>query len=177
MVEIPGYKVSAKALQEEADKVYAIGYDAPFDDFEALRINIASETNYFKNSYDADEVFEEIFSEIVANINEKIDGSSIIDETNEISTNIALDGKWICLKNNSECSFYINNDNTMEGNIDINSTKIILKEGDTPKEGEASGLTLVEWSNKGYIGKHDNYLYLNLENFSASGEITVEIVQ
>lgn len=135
------------------------------------------ETRYCIKGTDMGLVFDNIFNDITSSIEETINGSSFIDNTTNIIASTILDGKWICLKNNSECSFHINDDNTMEGNIDIYSTKIILKEGDTPKESKASGLTLVEWSNKGYIGKYDNYLYLNLKNFSASGEITVEIVQ
>lgn len=146
--------------------------------FDALKYKVASKEDYFMEGDDLENIFSTIFNDLNDPIDKIISTTSTsISISNIIIPENLINGKWICLKNDSECTFRINDDNTMEGGIDIDYTKIILKEGDTPKEGEASGLTLVEWSNKGYIGKHNNYLYLNLEKFSASGEITVEIVQ
>lgn len=169
------YKSQANNLKSTASEVYAIGYGNA--NFTELKNNVASDENHFFKSDDIETVFGKIFKNTIYNVNETINGESLVTTATQILGGDSTIGNWISLKNNSDCDFYINNENKMRGGIDINSTKIILKEGDEPKERKTDGLTLVEWSNRGYIGKHNNYLYLNLEKFSASGEITVEIVQ
>lgn len=169
------YKSQAKFLQSTASEVYAIGYGNA--DFTELENNVASDGNHFFRSEDIETVFTTIFANTIYNVNESINGKSFVTTATDISGEDSIIGNWISLKNNSECDFSIDEENNMKGGININSTKIILKEGDTPIENETAGLTLVEWSNKEYIGKYNNYLYLNLSKFSASGAITVEIVQ
>lgn len=169
------YKSQANNLKLTASEVYAIGYGNA--NFTELKNNVASDEEHFFESENIEIVFSKIFENTIYNVNESINGEYLVTTATKISGNDSIIGNWISLKNESGCDFYIDNENKMKGGIDINSTKIILKEGDTPKEYASEGKTLVEWSNIGYIGKYNNYLYLNLSKFSASGAITVEIVQ
>lgn len=176
-IEIPDYKTRAKELKDVADRVYAIGYKAELaTNFQTLRDDIASDKNYFKESKDMEQVFKDIFDDIADKIDKNIDGSSLIESASDISGTSMIGGKWICLKNDSECDFSIDDDNKVKG-IDIYTTKIIIKENDVPKENATEGRTLLEWSNTGYIGKSAGYLYLNLSKFSPESSVKLEIVQ
>lgn len=176
-IEIPDYKTRAKELKDVADRVYAIGYKAELaTNFQTLRDDIASDKNYFKESKDMEQVFKDIFDDIADKIDKNIDGSSLIESASDISGTSMIGGKWICLKNDSECDFSIDDDNKVKG-IDIYTTKIIIKEKDVPKENATEGRTLLEWSNTGYIGKSAGYLYLNLSKFSPESSVKLEIVQ
>lgn len=176
-IEFPDYKTRAKELKDVADRVYAIGYKAELaTNFQTLRDDIASDKNYFKESKDMEQVFKDIFDDIADKIDKNIDGSSLIESASDISGTSMIGGKWICLKNDSECDFSIDDDNKVKG-IDIYTTKIIIKEDDVPKENATEGRTLLEWSNTGYIGKSAGYLYLNLSKFSPESSVKLEIVQ
>ena len=173
-LEIPHYTERAKELQSVADRVYAIGYKAELaTNFGTLKYDIASDEDYFKESNNMEEVFTEIFNDIVSEINENIDGSILIESTEHISgTASNMQGNWISLKNDSEYDFSIDSDDKMNG-IDINSTKIgIQVNGTTIKED-----TLVGLSNERYIGKAYGSVYLNLDKFAASDQITIEVVK
>lgn len=169
------YKSQANNLKSTASEVYAIGYGNA--DFTELKNNVASDENHFFESENIETVFSKIFENTIYNVNESINGESLVTTATKILREDSIIGNWISLKNDSDCDFYIDNENKMKGGIDINSTKIILKDGETAIEGENEGLTLIQWSNKEYIGKYNDYLYLNLSKFSESGAITVEIVQ
>ena len=172
--EVPNYRTRADELQDVADRVYAIGYRAELaTNFDTLRDDIASKQEYFKESNNMDQVFNEIFTEISDSVEESIDGSNYLDETININgTGASMIGNWVSLKNDSNYGFTIDATGKVKG-IDITSTIVRIKVDGTTIEED----TLLGLSNKGYIGKAYDSVYLNLNKFEASDGITIEIAQ
>lgn len=165
-----GYTEYATKLKEITDEVFSIKY-GKFDTNETSLKEIASKADNYYNSEDIEDIFNRIFATTIININEQIEGSTLISTTDLIGTSEeATEGDWwMSLKNDSEFDFSINDAN----NNEVVNTKIAIKQDDI----EIGTKTLAEWSKDGYIGKANGYIYLNLSKFEANSSITVEIVQ
>lgn len=165
-----GYTEYATKLKEITDEVFSIKY-GKFDTNETSLKEIASKADNYYNSEDIEDIFNRIFATTIINIDEQIEGSKLISTTDLIGTSEeATEGDWwMSLKNDSEFDFSINDAN----NNEVVNTKIAIKQDDI----EIGTKTLAEWSKDGYIGKANEYIYLNLSKFEANSSITVEIVQ
>ena len=165
-----GYTEFATNLKEITDEVFSIKY-GKFDTNETSLKEIASKAENYYNSEDMEDIFNKIFETTSININEQIEGSTLISRTDLIGTSEeATEGDWwMSLKNDSEFDFSINDVN----NDEVVNTKITIKQGDI----EIGTKTLAEWSRDGYIGKANGCIYLNLSKFEANSSIIVEIVQ
>lgn len=162
------YSGYASKLKEIADEVFAIKY-GKFDTNETTLKEIASKQENYYNSENIESIFNEIFGSTIINIDRKIEGSTLISKAELIgSEGEAGEGNWwISLKNDSEFDFRIDDTNESE----IANRTLIIKEDETTR-GEK---TIGEWSRKGYIGKANGYIYLNLSKFGAESKITIEI--
>lgn len=162
------YSGYASKLKEIADEVFAIKY-GKFDTNETTLKEIASKQENYYNSENIESIFNEIFGSTIINIDRKIEGSTLISKAELIgSEGEAGEGNWwISLKNDSEFNFKIDSTNESE----IANRTLIIKED----ENQIGEKTIGEWSRKGYIGKANGYIYLNLSKFGAESKITIEI--
>lgn len=162
------FDTEAANLRDQTDKVYSILF-GKIDTNEDKIKSIADEGCYRQNENSIEGIFDEIFENTIINVNANIEGSILISETDLIgSEGKAGEGNWwISLKNDSEFNFKIDSTNESE----IANRTLIIKED----ENQIGEKTIGEWSRKGYIGKANGYIYLNLSKFGAESKITIEI--
>lgn len=162
------FDTEAANLRDQTDKVYSILF-GKIDTNEDKIKSIADEGCYRQNEDSIEGIFNEIFESTIINVNASIEGSTLISKAELIgSEGEAGEGNWwISLKNDSEFDFRIDSTNESE----IANRTLIIKEGDN----QIDEKTIGEWSRKGYIGKANGYIYLNLSKFGAESKITIEI--
>ena len=162
------FDTEAANLRDQTDKVYSILF-GKIDTNEDKIKSIADEGCYRQNENSIEGIFDEIFENTIINVNANIEGSTLISKAELIgSEGEAGEGNWwISLKNDSEFDFRIDDTNESE----IANRTLIIKED----ENQIDEKTIGEWSRKGYIGKANGYIYLNLSKFGAESKITIEI--